>query len=168
MPSSLTNYVPIGMLVVEITFFEDDTAELFGFWYHKERTLPETRDEKWSVMVDWATPRCCRLELIGSRKQIEDILLTLDWKPSKYNAYFLRMEEMIMQAKKHRAVPFAFDDVVSPKGIAISMNLSVRLKEDMDSVVRKLFSGCNAITLEISPDWDLNKEIETFLRNNSH
>ncbi len=148
------------MLVVEMTFFEDDTAELFGFWYHKERTLPETRDEKGQVMIDWATHRCCRLKLIGSRKQIEDILLTLDWNPSKYDAYFLSMEEMIMQAKKHRTVPFTFDDVVSPKGIAVSMNLSVRLKEDLDSVIRKLHSGENLVTLQIASDWDLAEEIE--------
>ncbi len=162
MPSSLKNYISIGMLVVEITFFEDDTAEMFGFWYHKERTLPETRDEKRNVMVDWATHRCCRLKLLGSAKQIEDILLTLDWNPSKYDAYFLSMEEMIMQAKKHRAVPFAFDNVVSPKGIAVSMHLSVRLKEDMDSVVRKLHSGNGLVSLQIACDWDLGSEIRKY------
>ncbi len=168
MPSSLTNYISIGMLIVEITFFEDDTAELFGFWYHKERTLPETRDEKRQVMVDWATHRCCRLKLIGGRKQIEDILLTLDWNPSKYDAYFLSMEEMIMQAKKHRGVSFAFDDLVSPKGIAVSMNLSVRLKEDLDSVIRKLHSGDSVVALQIASDWNLAEEIDTYLERKAN
>ncbi len=163
MPSSLKNYISIGMLVVEITFFEDDTAELFGFWYHKERTLPETRDEKRQVMIDWATHRSCRLKLLGSAKQIGDILLTLDWNPSKSDAYFLSMEEMIMQAKKHRAVPFAFDNVISPKGIAVSMNLSVRLEEDMDAVIRKLQSGDCLVTLQIASDWDLAEEIHAYL-----
>ncbi len=59
------------MLVVEITFFEDDTVELFGFWYHKDRALPETRDEKRRVMIDWATHRCCRLKLIGSANLVK-------------------------------------------------------------------------------------------------
>ncbi len=163
MSSSLTNYVPIGMLIVEITFFENDTAELFGFWYHKEKTLPETRVEKRNVMVDWATHRCRRLKLTGSAKQIEDILLTLDWNPSKYDAYFLSVEEMIMQAKKHRAVPFAFDDIIRPKGIAVSMNLSVRLQEDMDAVIRKLHSGDGLVTLQIASDWDLAEEIHAYL-----
>ncbi len=151
------------MLVVEITFFEDDTAELFGFWYHKERTLPENRDEKRKVMIDYAIQRCCRLKLIGGAKQIEDILLTLDWNPSKYDAYFLSTGEMIMQAKKHRAVPFAFDDVVSPKGIAVSMNLNVRLKEDMESVIRELRSGDGLVTLQIASDWNLAEEIHAYL-----
>ena len=151
------------MLVVEITFFEDDTAELFGFWYHKERTLPETRDEKRRVMIDWATRRCCRLKLTGSVKQIEDILLTLDWNPSKYDAYFVSLEQMITQAKKHRAVPFAFDDIIRPKGIAVSMNLSVRLKEGMESVIRKLHSGDGLVTLQIASDWDLAEEIHAYL-----
>ena len=93
------------MLLVELTLFEDDTAELFCFWYHKERTLPETRDEKRRGMIDWAARRRCRLRLFGSAKQIEDILLTLDWNPSRYDAHFLSMQQMITQAKKHRAVP---------------------------------------------------------------
>ena len=151
MSSSLTNYIPIGMLIVEMTFFEDDTSELFGFWYHKERTLPETRDEKRRVMIDWAARRSCRLRLFGSSKQIEDILLTLDWNPSKSDAYFLTMEQMIAHARKHRGVPFAFDDLVSPKGIAVSMNLSVRLEEGMESVIKKLHSGESVVTPCRSP-----------------
>ncbi len=70
---------------------------------------------------------------------------------------------MIMQAKKHRAVPFAFDNVISPKGIAVSMNLSVRLEEDMESVFRKLQSGDGLVALQIAPDWDLTEEIHAYL-----
>ncbi len=156
------------MLVVEITFFEDDTAELFGFWYHRERTLPETRDEKRNVMVDWAARRCRWLKLIGSARQIEDILLTLDWNPSKSDAYFVSLEEMIAQAKKHRAIPFPFDDLASPNGIAASMNLSVRLKEDLNSVLRKLQSGDGVVTLQIAADWNFTDEINTYLEKHSN
>jgi len=34
------NQFPIGMLITEVTFLPDDSAELFGFWYYKEKTLP--------------------------------------------------------------------------------------------------------------------------------
>ena len=36
------NNIPIGMLITEVTFLQDDSAELFGFWYYKEKALPET------------------------------------------------------------------------------------------------------------------------------
>ena len=42
---SLRHQIPIGMLITEVTFLPDDSAELFGFWYYKERTIPETREE---------------------------------------------------------------------------------------------------------------------------
>ncbi len=70
---------------------------------------------------------------------------------------------MIMQAKKHRSVPFAFDDLVSPKGIAVSMNLSVRLKEAMDSVIRELQRGDSVVALQIASDRDLAEEIHAYL-----
>jgi hypothetical protein len=57
--------------------------------------------------------------------------------------------------------------VGKPKGIAIPMNLVIRAKEDLDSVLRKLRSGCDEITLEIAPGWDLGEEINSFLKRQS-
>ena len=47
----IKNHIPIGMLIIEVTFFPDDSAELFGFWYYKEKTLPETREERQLLLV---------------------------------------------------------------------------------------------------------------------
>jgi hypothetical protein len=69
--------IPIGMLLAEVTFFPDDSAELFGFCCYKETTLPETRQEKKMFPADLAMARCSRLRLIGSSQQIEDILFFL-------------------------------------------------------------------------------------------
>jgi hypothetical protein len=43
---ALRNQIPIGMLITEVTFLPDDSAELFGFWYYKEKSIPETRGER--------------------------------------------------------------------------------------------------------------------------
>jgi len=48
------------------------------------------------------------------------------------------------------------------------MLLVVRAKEDLNSVLRKLRSGADEITLEIAPDWDLSEEINSFLQKHSH
>ena len=162
------NQIPIGMLITEVTFLPDDSAELFGFWYYKEKTLPETREERQLLLADCAIGRCCKLRLIGSAKQIEDILLSSDWNPSLKDTWILGTKELVEQCRKHPAIPIELDRVDKPKGIAIPMNLVVRAKEDLDSVLRKLRSGDDEITLEIAPDWDLGEEIDSFLKKQAN
>jgi hypothetical protein len=58
--------------------------------------------------------------------------------------------------------------VDKPKGIAIPMLLVVRAKEDLNSVLRKLRSGADEITMEIATDWDLSEAINSFLQKHSH
>ena len=108
------------------------------------------------------------MRLIGSAKQIEDILLSADWNPSLKDTLIPGTKELVEQCRKHAAIPFELDRVDKPKGIAIPMNIVVRAKEDLNSVLRKLRSGSNEMALEIAPDWDLKTEIETYLKNNSH
>ena len=165
---SLRHQIPIGMLITEVTFLPDDSAELFGFWYYKERTIPETREERRLLMPDLATGRCCILRLIGRAKQIEDILLSSDWNPNLSDIWIPGTKELIEQCRKHPAIPIEVERSDKPKGIAIPMSIVVQTKEDLDSVLRKLCSGCAEITLEIAPDWDLGEEIKTFLKTHSH
>lgn len=160
--------IPIGMLITEVTFLQDDSAEIFGFWYYKEKNIPNTREEKRMLLFDCAVGRSCRLRLIGSARQTEDILLSADWNPSPKDTLIQGPKELVALCRKHPAIPFEIDRVDKPKGIAIPMSLVVRAKEDRDSVLRKLRSGDDKITVEIAPDWDLKKEIETYLKNNSH
>ena len=162
------NQIPIGMLITEVTFLQDDSAELFGFWYYKEKTLPETREERQLLLADCAIGRCCKLRLIGSARQIEDILLSSDWNPSLKDIWIPSTKELVEQCRKHPAIPIELDRVDKPKGIAIPMNLVVRAKEDLDSVLRKLRSGNNEIALGITPDWDLGEEIDSFLKKQSN
>ena len=162
------NQIPIGMLITEVIFLPDDSADLFGFWYYKEKTLPETREEMRLFWTDLGIGRCCKLRLIGSAKQIEDILLSSEWNPSLKDTWILGTKELVVQAKKHPTITIELDRVDKPKGIAIPMNLVIRAKEDLDSVLRKLRSGEDEITLEIAPDWDLSKEIYSFLKRQSH
>ena len=157
------NQIPIGMLITQVTLFPDDSAELFGFWYYKEKTLPETREERRLFWMDLGIGRCCKLRLIGSAKQIEDILLSSDWNPSSRDFWIPNTKELIKQCKKHPAIPIELDGVDKPKGIAIPMNLVVRLREDRDSVLQKLRSGDNEITLHIAAHWNLAEEIQKFL-----
>jgi len=74
MISEMKDLISIGMLITEVTFFPDDSAELFGFWYYREKTLPETREERQLLLTDCGIGRCCKLRLIGRAKQIEEIL----------------------------------------------------------------------------------------------
>ena len=83
----LRNQIPVGMLITEVTFRPDGSAELFGVWYYKEKTIPETREERRLLNLDLAVGRCCKLRLIGSAGQIEDILLSSDWNPSLKNIW---------------------------------------------------------------------------------
>jgi hypothetical protein len=48
------------------------------------------------------------------------------------------------------------------------MLLIIRAREDLNSVLQRLRSDSNEITLTIAPDWDLKSEIETYLKKNSH
>jgi hypothetical protein len=55
--ANLRNQVPIGMLVTEVTFFPDQSAELLGFWYYREKNLPETREERRQILADFLSGR---------------------------------------------------------------------------------------------------------------
>jgi hypothetical protein len=110
------------MLLAEVTFFPDDSAELFGFWYYKETTLPETSQEKKMFPVDLALGRCCRLRLVGSFHQIEDILLSAEWNSRVNESWFSGIQKVIEKGKKHRFTSFGFDNLFRPKGILIAMN----------------------------------------------
>jgi hypothetical protein len=156
--------IPIGMLLAEVTFFPDDSAELFGFWYYKETTLPQTRQEKKLFPVDLAMGRCCRLRLIGSSQQIEDILLSAEWNPGVNESWPPTIQKVIEKGKKHRFTSFGFDNLFRPKGILIAMNLPVRVTEDRNSVIQRLHSGEDEVTLEITHDWDLGKEVRNYLK----
>jgi len=118
-------------------------------------------------MADCAIGRCCKLR-IGSARQIAEIILSSDWNPSLKDTWFLGTKELVEQCRKHPAIPIELDRLDKPKGIAIPMNIVVRAKEDLYSVLRKLHSGKNEITVEIAPDWDLGEEINSFLKKQSH
>ena len=162
------NRIPIGMLITEVTFLPDDSAELFGLWYHREKSIPEPREEKQMLLADCAIGRCRRLRLIGSSRQIEEILLSSDWNPSLKDIMIPGTRELIELCKKHPAIPIELDRMDKPKGIAIPMSLVVGTKEDLSSVLRKLNSGENEITLDIAPDWNLGQEIQRFLEKTAH
>jgi hypothetical protein len=81
--------------------------------------------------------------LIGTAKQIEDILLSSDWNPSSRDFWIPNTKELVEQCRKHPAIPIELDRADKPKGIAIPMNIVVRAKENLYSVLRKLHSGKN-------------------------
>jgi hypothetical protein len=58
--------------------------------------------------------------------------------------------------------------VDKPKGIAIPMDLVICAKEDLDSVLWKLRSREDEITLGLAPDWDLGEGIDSFLKKQSN
>jgi hypothetical protein len=73
------NEIQIRMLALQLKILEDDSAELFGFWYFKkEGQIPNTREEKFLMMKDLELGRCLKLILKGSSFQIENILLSSD------------------------------------------------------------------------------------------
>jgi len=156
------------MLITEVTFLPDGSAELFGVWYYKEKTIPETREERRLLNLDLAVGRCCKLRLVGSAAQVEDILLSADWNPSQKDIWIRCPKELVEQCRNHPAIPIELDRLDKPKGIAISMNLLVRLKEDKISIFRKLQSGEDEITLDIAPDWNLREEIQRFLEKTAN
>jgi hypothetical protein len=156
------------MLITEVTFLPDGSAELFGVWYYKEKTIPETREERRLLNLDLAVGRCCKLRLVGSAAQVEDILLSADWNPSRKDIWIRGPKELMEQCRKHPAFPIEIDRADKPKGIAIPLNIVIRAMEDLNSLLQRLRSDSNEITLTIAPDWDLKKEIETYLKNNSH
>ncbi len=157
------NQIPIGMLITQVTFFPDESAEIFGFWYYKEKTLPETREERKLIGVDYGIGRCCKLRIMGSAKQIEGILFSSDWNPSSRDIGIRNTKELVKRCRKHAAIPFEIDREDKPKGIAIPMDLVIRVKQDLASVLRKLCSGYNKISLDLAPDWDLGEEIDSYL-----
>jgi hypothetical protein len=70
---------------------------------------------------------------------------------------------VIEKGKKYKFASFGFDNLFRPKGILIAMNLPVRVTEDRNSVIQRLHSGRDKITLEIAYDWDLGKEFRDYL-----
>ena len=157
------NQIPIGILITQVTFFPDDSAELFGFWYYKEKTLPETREERRLLWMDFGIGRCCKLRLTGTGKQIEEILLSSDWNPSLRDILIPSTKELVEQCRKHPAIPIELDRMDKAKGIAIPLNLSVRIRQDMKTVIRDLHSEKNEMALDIAHDWSLKEEISQYL-----
>jgi hypothetical protein len=51
---------------------------------------------------------------------------------------------------------------------AIPINVCVRLKRDMESVISELHLGNGGMKLEIASDWDLGEEIRQFLEKTAH
>lgn len=74
------------------------------------------------------------------------------------------MEEAIELAKKYKGTAICFDNLWKPKGTAIPMNISVRLTEAIDSVIAKVHSQKDKITLQIDPDWSLTEDIDEYLK----
>jgi hypothetical protein len=50
-------------------------------------------------------------------------------------------------------------------GTAIPVNVSVRLKRDMESVITELYLNNSYMKLEIASDWNLEEEIRNFLKS---
>jgi hypothetical protein len=48
-------------------------------------------------------------------------------------------------------------------GTAIPVNVSVRLKRDMESVIAELHLNNSYMKLEIAPYWNLSEDISNFL-----
>jgi hypothetical protein len=107
--------------------------------------------------------RCCKLRLFGSIEQIEDILRSSEWDPSHAEALFRDIEGLIKQAKKHRSIPFEVERLEDQMGTAIPVNVSVRLKRDMESVIAELHLNNSYMKLEIAPYWNLSEDISNFL-----
>jgi hypothetical protein len=146
-----------------VTFFPDQSAELLGFWYYRERNLPETREERKQILADFLSGRCRKLNLIGNAKQIEDILVSSEWNPTLKDIWIQGIEKLVEHSKKHKAIPLEIDSLEEPKGIAIPVNISVRLRQDRESVIAELNTDRYQITLEIAPDWDLREAVTNFL-----
>jgi hypothetical protein len=70
---------------------------------------------------------------------------------------------LVEHSKKHKFIPLELDCLEEPKGIAIPVNISARLRQDRESVIAELHSDKAGITLQIAPDWDLGEEVSNFL-----
>jgi hypothetical protein len=114
--------------------------------------------------VDLALGRCCRLRLTGSSRQIEDILLSAEWNPGPNETWPPTIQKVIEKGKEYKFTSIGLDNLFRPKGIMIAMNLPVRVKEDRNSVIQRLHSGGDEVTLEIAHDWDLGKEVRDYLK----
>ncbi len=152
------------MLATEVTFLDNGSAEIGGYWYYKEKNLPESSFERKQILAHWLNDRCCKTRLIGKAEQIEEILLSCEWDPSHAETLFRDIEGLISKAKKHREIPFEVERWEEPMDTAIPVNICVRLKRDMESVIAELHLGIGGIKLEIASEWNLSEEIQQFIR----
>ncbi len=144
--------ISLPILIVQIKVLEDDSAEVFGFWYDKGNQLPRTREERRMVLQDLKARKCREVNLVGTVPQIEEILLSCSWEASIGETWYPSMEKAIEVAKRYRAIGVAFDNLLKPKGTGICKTLSVRLTEDI-SAAREFFKG-GEITLMLAYDWN--------------
>ena len=129
----------------------------------KKQGYQRRERKKTQLFDDLKMGRCCKLNLIGTSGQIQDILLSADWNPSFYGTWFLNMEKAIKVAKDHRSIGVGLDNLLRPKGTSASVNLSVRLSEDIAFVIKKIYSEMDDISLQIANDWNLAEDVEKYL-----
>lgn len=116
----MNNVLSLAIVIVQIKFLEDDSAEMFVFWYPEKDHLPRTREERRLVLQDLHEGRCRKLNLIGSISQIEQILLSCCWDVTIRDTWFPGMEKAVAMAKQYRAIGMAFDNLLNPKGTKIN------------------------------------------------
>ncbi len=147
------NEIQIRVLALQLKILEDDSAELFGFWYYKEDQIPHTREEKRLLEEDLKTGSCRKLLLKGSLFQIENILLSAEWNPRITETSFPTIEKAIKMARDFRGIGVGFDNLLKPKGTALPIKITVQMNGDVDSVIGNIDPQKDEITIILAEDW---------------
>lgn len=150
--------VPLGMLVTSAKYIEDDTAEMFGFWYYKEMHVPSTVEEKKKLFWDLLNGRCVPLRVKGTFQQILDLIMQSD-KYSKAEEEEVRQFKILADGMETNAGKrIAFENLVRFEGTSLSLDADCEVNVTIESIRERIYHDRRTVELKISVNWKWGDE----------
>lgn len=149
--------LPLSMLVNSVAFRPNGTALLSGLWYFKSQKLPASVDERKELRADLAAHRCIRVEVVGTQRQIAEILMLAVAGESEGNAgeAIGDMRSLLDKMTSSSTTYYEFDNVNKPQGRSLPVDFPVRVDVDFPSLRSKLISDPDLIRLQLQAGWSL-------------
>jgi hypothetical protein len=149
--------LPLAMLATSVTFRPDGTATLSGVWYLLKSKLPGTGDERLMIPADLASRACVLVEVIGTQRQIAELLMLATAAEAEDNATeaIVQMRLLLETLTSAPMSHHDFDNVHNPRGTSLPIDFPVRVDADFPSLKKAIFSHPDLIRLQLLSGWSL-------------
>ena len=155
--------LPLAMLATSVTFLQDGTATLGGLWYFRSSKLPSTDEERKNMGTDLASHECVRVEVIGTQRQIAELLMLAVAAETQGNAEeaIANMRSLLEYLTSSPRKDHEFDNIHNPRGTALPVDFPIHVDTDFPSLKKVLFSHPDVIRLQLQSGWSLWSGIQS-------